>query len=92
MFKPFAAAVLTVSLLMLGGCGSTPGPKYRNVSAYSEGLAAVQSNTGKWGFINEHQQWVIQPRFEEARAFQAGKAPVKQDGKWGFINRRGEWQ
>lgn len=92
MFKPFVAAVLTVSLLMLGGCGSTPGPRYRNVSSYSEGLAAVQSSTGKWGYINERQEWLIVARFEEARAFQGGKAAVKQNGKWGFINKRGDWQ
>ncbi|WP_083758072.1 WG repeat-containing protein [Polaromonas naphthalenivorans] len=30
-------------------------------------------------------------RFEDARAFQAGKAAVKHNGKWGFINKRGDW-
>lgn len=92
MFKPFVAAMLTASLLTLSGCGSSPGPKYRNVNSYSEGLAAVQSGSGKWGFVNERQQWVIEPRFEEVKAFQTGRAAVKQNGRWGFINRRGEWQ
>lgn len=90
MLKPLAIVALTASLLLLGACGS-PGPKYRNVGTYSEGLAPVQMNAGQWGFINERQEWVIQPRFEDARAFQAGKAAVKKNGKWGFINKRGEW-
>lgn len=90
MFKSFAIAFLTASLLVLGACGSV-GPKYRNVGAFSEGLAPVQVSAGKWGFINERQEWVIQPRFEDAKAFQTGRAAVKQNGKWGFINKRGEW-
>lgn len=91
MLKPFVTAALTASLLVLGAC-SSPGPKYRNVSSYSEGLAAVQHSGGKWGFVNERQEWVIQPRFEEVKAFQSGRAAVKQNGKWGFVNKRGDWQ
>lgn len=92
MFKLSITALLTAAMLTLGACGSPPGPKYRNVSSYSEGMAAVQANNGKWGFVNERQQWVVEPRFEEVKAFQAGRAAVKQNGKWGFINKRGEWQ
>lgn len=90
MLKTLAIATMTASLLALGACGS-PGPKYRNVGTYSEGLAPVQVSTGQWGFINERQEWVIQPRFEDAKAFQAGRAAAKQNGKWGFINKRGQW-
>ncbi len=90
MLKKFAVAALSISLLTLGGCKST-GPKYQNVRSYSEGLAPVQVSNGKWGFINEKQQWVIQPKFEDAQEFQNGKAAAKLNGKWGFINKRGEW-
>lgn len=89
-FKIIVIAVLVVALFILGACDST-GPKYRNVGSYSEGVAPVQASSGKWGFINERQEWVIQPRFEDARAFETGKAAVKQNGKWGFINKRGDW-
>lgn len=92
MFRPSIAALLAAALLTLSGCGSAPGPKYRNVSSYSEGLAAVQAANGKWGFVNERQQWVIAPNFEEAKPFQTGRAAVKQNGKWGFVNKRGDWQ
>lgn len=90
MFKKLITALLTLSLLTLSACGS-PGPKYRNVRSYSEGLAPAQMQGGRWGFINERQNWVIQPRFDDAREFQGGKAAVRQNGKWGFINKRGEW-
>ncbi len=76
--------------LVLPAC-EAPGPKYRNVRTYSEGLAPVQHANGRWGFINERQEWVIAPKFDDARPFQTGKAAVKQGHKWGFINRRGEW-
>ena len=90
MFKALITALLSVSLLSIGACGSS-GPKYHNVRSYSEGLAPVQAQSGKWGFINERQDWVIQPRFDDAKEFQGGKAAVRQNGKWGFINKRGEW-
>ena len=92
MFKPSIIALLSAVLFALSGCGSPPGPKYRNVNSYSEGMAAVQAASGKWGFVNELQQWVIEPRFEEVKAFHTGRAAVKQNGKWGFVNQRGEWQ
>lgn len=81
---------LCIALLPLTACQST-GPKYRNVRSFSEGLAPVQAQSGRWGFINERQEWVIQPRFDEAREFQSGKAAVRQNGKWRFVNKQGEW-
>lgn len=90
MLRKFAVAVLSISFLSLSGCGSS-GPRYQNVRSYSEGLAAVQQNNGRWGFINEHQNWVIPAKFEDAKEFQNGRAAVKLNGKWGFINKRGEW-
>jgi hypothetical protein len=54
-------------------------------------LAPVQSPNGRWGYINEQQHWVIQPRFEDAQEFKGGRAAARQNGKWGFINKRGEW-
>lgn len=91
MLKTIAVVVaLSISVLTLGGCGAS-GPRYKNVHSYSEGLAAVQQNNGRWGFINENQEWVIPARFEDVKEFKNGKAPAKLNGKWGFINKRGEW-
>lgn len=88
--KILSIVTIIISLIALGACEAT-GPRYRNVRSFSEGLAPVQTTNGRWGFINERQQWIIEPRFEDAREFQSGKAAVRQNGKWGFINRKGEW-
>lgn len=87
----YQITISALALALLSACAS-PGPQYRNVGKYSEGLAPVQAKSGKWGFINQQQQWVIQPRFDEAKEFQDGKAAAKQGGKWGFINKQGNWQ
>jgi hypothetical protein len=91
MLRKAVIAVLSISMLTLSGCGTSSGPKYQNVQSYSEGLAAVQQSSGKWGFINERQEWVIPAKFEDAKEFKNGKAAVKLNGKWGFINKRGDW-
>jgi hypothetical protein len=91
ILKKFVVTLATASALILSACGS-PGPHYRAVHEYSEGLAAVQAQNGRWGFINSHQQWVVPARFEEVKDFKNGKAPAKLNGRWGFINRAGAWQ
>ena len=88
MLRKIAVAALCGTLLLAAGCA---GPRFQNVSAYSEGLAAVQDKHGKWGYINDKQDWVIEPRFEEAKDFQNGRAGAKLNGKWGFINKKGDW-
>ncbi len=90
MLKTIFTAILSLSLFALTACDS-PGPKYRNVRSFSEGMAPVQAQSGKWGFINERQEWVIQPRFQDAHEFQSSKAAVRQNGNRGFINKRGDW-
>jgi hypothetical protein len=90
MQKIWLALLLCTPIVTLTACDST-GPKYRNVRSFSEGLAPAQAQSGKWGFINERQEWAIPPRFEDAREFQGSKAAVRQNGMWGFINKKGEW-
>jgi len=90
MSNRLLAAFFALSLTALTACESS-GARYRNVRSFSEGIAPVQAANGRWGNINEHQQWLIQPRFEDAKEFQGGRAAVRQNGKWGFINKRGEW-
>lgn len=85
------AAILTAVVLLALAAFEASGHRYRNLPSFSEGLAPVQAASGRWGFVNERQQWVIEPRFEDAREFQAGKAAIRQNGKWGFINRKGDW-
>ena len=57
---------------------------------YSEGFAKAVTNK-KVGFLDNKQEWVIQPQFEATRRFKNGYAAAKQNGKWGLINTKGEW-
>lgn len=59
---------------------------------------------GKWGFIDDKGEWVIQPTFDKVLPFREGLAaanigfffdPYNADncrtGKWGFIDPAGKW-
>ena len=40
-----------------------------------------------YGFVNPNDgKIILEPKYEEAKAFSQGLAPIKQDGKWGFID------
>lgn len=50
-----------------------------------------KKQNGKWGYINNSKEWIIKPKFEEAKIFSEGVAAVKSKGKWGYINPEGKW-
>lgn len=52
-------------------------------------LTYARSNK-KMGFINGKGEWVIQPAYDKARAFNAGFAPVNDGETWSYINEKGE--
>lgn len=83
---------MITALLGVAGCAAPRGPQYQNVRSFSEGLAPVQASNGKWGYINTSDQFVINPKFEDAQEFKNARAAVKLNGKWGFINKQGVWQ
>lgn len=60
MHKIITVVLATPILFPLAACETT-GPRYRNVRSFSEGLAPVQADNRRWGFISEHQKWVIEP-------------------------------
>ncbi|MBN9657722.1 MAG: WG repeat-containing protein [Acidobacteria bacterium] len=45
---------------------------------------------GKFGFMDNHGNVVIEPRFDEARDFFHGRAAVHWKGKVGFVNEQGQ--
>ena len=45
---------------------------------------------GKYGYINEKGEVVIQPKYEFANQFYDGLASVKIEGKKGFIDKGGK--
>ena len=54
-------------------------------------LLPVDFPDGKWGYINDRGEVVIEPRFERTRSFEEGLAVVKYRGKYGAINQKGEF-
>ena len=44
----------------------------------------------KWGYVDTNLKKVISYKYDDARPFNQGLAPVKIDGKWGFINKKGK--
>ena len=47
---------------------------------------------GKWGYAERPgDEWVIKPRFDDARDFQEGIGIVKVNGRWGAILPDGSW-
>lgn len=44
---------------------------------------------GKWGFADNTAKMVIEPKYESAKSFCNGLAPVKEKGKWSYINTEG---
>lgn len=51
----------------------------------SDQPAAVKQN-GKWGFVAQNGELVIEPKYEDANSFSVGYAPYLEGGKWGCID------
>lgn len=54
----------------------------------AEGMILAHSS-GKSGYINIHQDTLIDFIYEDLGVFSNGLAPAKKNGKWGFLDRNG---
>ena len=45
---------------------------------------------GRWGYVNESDEWVIQPEYEAVTPFRGNTAAVFLNGQLMTINRAGE--
>lgn len=51
---------------------------------------AYDYNSGKWGYVNDYDEWVIAPQYEEAYDFHSEVARVRKDnGKYNYITKGG---
>ena len=54
-----------------------------------------EEGSGHWGYVDFEGNWIIQPRFEDAKPFifkwNNRVAPVKEAGKWGCIDHTGQF-
>jgi len=62
--------------------------KYNGDDLISEGLIVVSQN-GKYGFIDENENFKIDLLYDDAWNFNNGRAQVEVDGKIGFIDTSG---
>lgn len=62
---------------------------YLGSGSYSEGLAQVRIDGGKFGYLDTSGRMVIEASFDDATAFSEGFAAVKIGEYWGFIDRAG---
>lgn len=54
-------------------------------------LIAQKGDNGLYGYVDENDNWVIQPQFDDAWDFQEGLGRVKRNGKQGFIKQDGSY-
>lgn len=80
----------TVKIIDINFKTIPPYIKMADAGTFSEGLLRVKfAADGKWGFINEKGEIVIEPVYEECSDFSGGIAAVTRNGKHGFINKNG---
>ena len=63
--------------------------RYKSISYFYEGLACVEGENGKCGYIDKTGKEVIPCIYENAGAFQDGLAGIIMDGKHGYIDKAG---
>lgn len=58
---------------------------------FCEGLAAVRSEKGSYGYINKEGEMVIKPQWDDVGDFSEGIASVYVSGKLNFIDKHGKY-
>lgn len=77
--------VLIIALSIVAGIAHAQEAK----SNYAPGDYIPTVQSGKWGY-KQFGEWVIEPRFDQAKDFADGLAAVSLYGKWGYISKTGE--
>ena len=65
-------------------------PVYTNAASFSGGLAAVETDYAKWGFIDKFNTFLIKPEYDRQSAFKQGFALVEKGKYYMYINKTGE--
>ncbi len=48
-------------------------------------------HNGRTGYIDRSGNWAIEPRFDQAYAFDGDRAAAVFQGRWGALDRKGQW-
>ena len=63
---------------------------YKDAKGFSEGLAAVMNQEGRWGYIDKAGSLVIPYQFDGAENFSDGLARVQVKDRWGYLDKSGK--
>lgn len=67
------------------------GKELKNTQVYSTNKLFAKEENGKWGFVDNNGQKVVEYTYDKVTEFNDyGFAAVKKDGKWGSINEQGQ--
>jgi len=62
---------------------------FATIFTNAQELKPKQEN-GKWGFVNQTDEWIIKPQFTSVSLFTHQLSCVSKKGKWGYINKEGK--
>lgn len=60
------------------------------MAAYVVDYRGILLDGAKWGYLDTAGRVVIEPKFDEAKAFSEGRAAVRVGEKWGYIDVAGQ--
>lgn len=66
-------------------------PSFQDRLWVADDYILVEGNNGKWGYLNNRGEQVIDYKFEKAHSFGEGLALVYEEGKWGYIDKQGNF-
>ncbi|NHZ78302.1 hypothetical protein F2P44_03235 [Massilia sp. CCM 8695] len=62
-----------------------------NDNGQGGGIAAAQATDGRYGYLDTHGTWVVEPTLDNARTFgDNGLARFCSDGRWGYLDLTGK--
>ncbi len=64
---------------------------YEKIDTFSEGLACVQNQAGKYGYVDKSGKLSIPCKFDDAKPFSDGLAVVAVGGMYGYIDKNGDF-
>jgi len=65
--------------------------RFNNAQPFQEGLAPVETSSGKWGYITADSKLTIPDRYERVDRFYNGLAQVQTGSKVGYIDKTGKF-
>lgn len=63
--------------------------EYREIGVFSEGLAVVKDQRGRYGYIDATGREIITCQFGGAEDFSNGRAVIRENGRCGYIDYQG---